>query len=111
MDTANLDSKSQFMNPLRQNYKHCLAVKSFLGIKESIESLVVFHDKATFKTAMPKNVIMLSAMTDYINGFTEPKFSKAQLVEFNVLLSMREEGTTAEDYKMHIQQVKARRAG
>lgn len=104
-------SKSQFMNPLRQNYKHCLAVKSFLGIKEGIESLVVFHDKATFKTEMPKNVIMLSAMNDYINGFTEPRFSKAQLDEFNVLLSMREEGTTAEDYKTHIQQVKARRAG
>ncbi|WP_105190204.1 nuclease-related domain-containing protein [Pseudoalteromonas sp. T1lg48] len=100
--------KSQFMNPLRQNYKHCLAVQSFLGVKEGIESLVVFNDKATFKTDMPKNVVMLSNMNDYINGFTEPKFSKAQLAEFNVLLSMREESTTAEDYKAHIQQVKAR---
>ncbi|WP_349304665.1 nuclease-related domain-containing protein [Pseudoalteromonas sp. BDTF-M6] len=103
-----LRSKSQFMNPLRQNYKHCLAVQSFLRVKEGIESLVVFHDKATFKTDMPKNVVMLSNMNDYINGFTEPKFSKAQLAEYNVLLSMRQESTTAEDYKAHIQQVKAR---
>ncbi len=104
-------NKSQFMNPLRQNYKHCLAVQAYLGVKEGIESLVVFHDKATFKTRMPNNVVMLSGMNRYIKRFTDEKFSNAQLKQLNALLSLRAEGTTKEDYKEHVRQVKARRVG
>ncbi|MFY8275402.1 nuclease-related domain-containing protein [Pseudoalteromonas sp. SSDWG2] len=102
--------KTQFMNPLRQNFKHCKAVQEYLDVDKGIESLVVFGDRASFKTPMPANVVMLSDMTNYILSYREIVFTPEQLNMINVLLELREEATTEEDYREHIQQVKEIRA-
>ncbi|WP_462158876.1 nuclease-related domain-containing protein [Pseudoalteromonas sp. GB56] len=103
-------SKTPFMNPLRQNYKHCKAVIAYLALQSGIESLVVFNDKATFKTPMPANVVMLSDMIRYILNFQIERFSAEQLTQINVLLSLRQQQTTKEDYREHLRQVNERMA-
>ncbi|MCH1930152.1 NERD domain-containing protein [Shewanella sp. A25] len=61
---------SQFQNPLHQNYKHCLAVENYLELETSaaLISLVVFADRASFKTPMPENVIHESELMTYIES-------------------------------------------
>jgi len=47
----------QFMNPLRQNYKHVKTVEKLLGLGPwCLHSVVVFVGKSEFKTTMPPNV-------------------------------------------------------
>lgn len=98
--------KTQFMNPLRQNYKHCIAVNRLLGVLDGVESVIVFHNKAQFKTDMPKNVIYLSQLSTLINRFTAEKFTHNQLVEFNRRLSIVVNATSDADRKAHINEVK-----
>lgn len=100
--------KTQFMNPLRQNYKHCLAVSRLLGVVDGVESLVLFHDKASFKTKLPPNVRYVSEMEAFLSGFTHVKFTDSQLEEFNTRLTKVISVTTSEDFKQHINEVKAK---
>lgn len=49
--------KSQFQNPLRQNYHHVKVVQDLLGIRlDQLENLVAFVGSAEPKTEMPPNV-------------------------------------------------------
>lgn len=100
--------KTQFMNPLRQNYKHCLAVSRLLGVVDGVESLVLFHDKASFKTKFPPNVRYVSELEAFLSGFTHVKFTDSQLEEFNTRLAKVISVTTREDFKQHISEVKAK---
>ncbi|WP_050774299.1 nuclease-related domain-containing protein [Shewanella benthica] len=72
--------RSQFQNPLHQNYKHCLAIAHCLGLATGIESLVVFSDQVTFKTQMPANVVQEVGLVSYIRSFKHEVFTAA---EFN----------------------------
>lgn len=63
--------RTSFKNPLHQNYKHCLAVAHCLGLVEGIYSVVVFAEKATFKTAMPENVVNESGLLDFLFKFKD----------------------------------------
>lgn len=65
--------RTSFKNPLHQNYKHCLAVAHCLGLVEGIYSVVVFAEKATFKTAMPENVVNESVLLDFLFKFKDKK--------------------------------------
>ena len=48
---------NKFQNPLRQNYKHVVTLKSALGLDDTqIHSVIVFVGDSTFKTALPENV-------------------------------------------------------
>lgn len=50
--------KTQFQNPLHQNFKHTQTLQSALEIEPGkLFSLVVFIGDSSFKTAMPDNVI------------------------------------------------------
>ncbi|WP_051219990.1 nuclease-related domain-containing protein [Rheinheimera baltica] len=103
-------SKNQFMNPLRQNYKHTEAVKHLLGLNgkdtEAVHSVVAFSQRAEFKFQIPANVMYTDLVGDYINRFNQPCFSDEQLRQFssrlNMALSSRKVLT-----KMHLAQVKA----
>ena len=101
--------KSQFQNPLRQNYKHCLAVGKLLGIVSNIESVVVFTERTEIKTNMPKNVIKLSGLIDYVDKFNEVKFTEKQLVEFNQKLNRKVSETSKVARKAHLELVKRKR--
>ncbi|MEJ2001268.1 MAG: nuclease-related domain-containing protein, partial [Maritimibacter sp.] len=62
--------KSQFQNPLRQNYKHLKAVQELLGVELSqLHNVVAFVGAAEPKTAMPENVLWSEReLTDYIRS-------------------------------------------
>ncbi|MDP5137794.1 nuclease-related domain-containing protein [Rheinheimera baltica] len=103
-------SKNQFMNPLRQNYKHTEAVKHLLGLNgkdtEAVHSVVAFSQRAEFKSQIPKNVMYIDLVGDYLQQFYLPCFGDEQIRQFsarlNMALSSRKVLT-----KMHLAQVKA----
>lgn len=102
--------KTSFMNPLRQNYKHCLAVHRLLGVLSGVESVVVFNDSAEFKTTMPSNVVHLMSLTTYITNKKADQqafvFTAHQLAVFNQKIQNVVQATTKADYKRHLVQVK-----
>lgn len=63
--------KYQFQNPLRQNYRHVLAVQNLLEFvpRDAIRSLVVFCGSAEFKTEIPNGVLKLNRLVEHIRGF------------------------------------------
>jgi hypothetical protein len=65
--------KSQFQNPLHQNYKHVAAVAKILDFipQEQIRSIVVFTGDAEFKTPRPNGVILLSELVPHLSGYNE----------------------------------------
>ncbi len=61
--------KNKFQNPLRQNYRHIMALSEYLYLDRSFfHSIIFFPGDAEFKTTMPANVIK-SGLSDYIKSF------------------------------------------
>lgn len=62
--------KSQFQNPIRQNYKHVKAVQELLGIEaHQLHSVVAFVGSGVPKTAMPIGVIWgVRSLAEYIKS-------------------------------------------
>lgn len=53
--------RSQFQNPIHQNYKHIKAIQTLFDFvpTDQIKSLVVFTGDGEFKTSRPKDVVVL----------------------------------------------------
>ncbi|MBU2968252.1 NERD domain-containing protein [Pseudoalteromonas sp. C2R02] len=98
--------KSQFQNPLRQNYKHCLAVGKLLGLVSNIKSVVVFTERAEFKIDMPSNVIKIGELLGHFYSFEQVKFTEKQVIEFNQKLRSNVSKTSRADRKAHLTIVK-----
>jgi hypothetical protein len=77
--------RSKFQNPIHQNFLHAKVVEQLLDFlpKEQIHSVVVFTGKAQFKTSMPKGVIYLHQLIEYLRSFQEDAIS-INRVEFCV---------------------------
>lgn len=77
--------RSKFQNPIHQNFLHVKVVEQLLDFlpKEQIHSIVVFTGSARFKTAVPKGVVYLHQLTEYLNGFQDGTISTNR-VEFCV---------------------------
>ncbi len=92
--------KSKFQNPIHQNYRHVKATQQLLDFlpKEKIHSVVVFSGNAIFKSPVPKGVVYLKRLGNYINAFQEDVISINRL-EFCVgrLECKRYEVTKATD--------------
>lgn len=92
--------KNNFQNPIHQNYRHVKAVHQLLDFlpKEQIHSVVVFSGSAVFKSDMPKGVVYLNHLVNFISGFQEDIVSSNR-VEFCVgrLECKRYEVTKATD--------------
>jgi restriction system protein len=73
--------KNTFQNPLRQNYKHCLAVRALLDFMPAsdIHSIVVFTGDAEFKTPIPPGVFTPEGMIRHIQGFSADALSENRL--------------------------------
>jgi len=76
--------KSQFQNPLRQNYKHVKVVQDLLGIEtQQLHNVVVFAGSAEPRTDMPANVLWdTHELLDYIWSKQYAHFSDNQLRTF-----------------------------
>lgn len=52
------NEKHQFQSPVRQNRKHVKALQTLLKLPdEMFKSIIVFSERATFKTDLPENVV------------------------------------------------------
>jgi len=60
----NKKSKKKFQNPIRQNYKHLLAVRNLVG-SLSVEDIVVFT-RATFKSGRIENVLYIRELKRFL---------------------------------------------
>lgn len=70
----------QFLNPLRQNYKHLKAMEDLLGLgPRCLHSVVVFTGNSRFKTELPTNVLKRRALVPYIRSKTETLLSAKQV--------------------------------
>lgn len=66
--------KYRMQNPLRQNYRHTMAISEFLNIEhEKLHSMVMFWGECEFKTQMPTNV-MRDGYATYIKSFDKVLF-------------------------------------
>lgn len=62
--------RHKFQNPLLQNKGHVLATQKLLDFmqKEQIQGLVIFTGDATFKTNIPKGVVLLNEVEQYVDN-------------------------------------------
>lgn len=75
------NKKSQFQNPILQNFRHVKAVQALLDFLPSdcIRSLVVFTGSAEFKTEVPLGVVRLSELVDHIRAHTTEVMSQNRM--------------------------------
>jgi restriction system protein len=75
--------KNSFQNPTHQNYLHIKTMEQLFDFvpKEQIHSVVVFTGSAQFKTPMPKDVIYLHQLVDFLKPFQNDVISPNR-VEF-----------------------------
>ena len=89
--------KSQFQNPLHQNFKHVKAVQSFFLLKQNqIHSVVVFAGKSKFKTELPANVTDLKGLCPFIQSKRTVIFQPAQLDDMALRLNTLRAGMEPE---------------
>ncbi len=71
--------KSQFQNPLHQNYRHVKALSEFLDFPEAFfHSVVFFIGDCKFKTPMPPNVLC-RGIIPYIRDFRDQLLSTQEV--------------------------------
>lgn len=70
-----------FQNPIRQNYRHLIAVRKSLDFlpPDSIKSAVVFTGNAEFKTEIPSGVFNLHDFIDYLSNQNQELLSLNRL--------------------------------
>ena len=100
--------KSQFQNPLRQNYLHVRVVQDLLGIRlDQLENLVVFVGSAAPKTEMPWNVFWgRGGLHNYIASQRIVRFTDAEVCEFTHKLRNSTLQASKEQRRAHVQHVK-----
>ena len=80
----------RFYNPLKQNQKHAEALGAILKIPAgAIHPLVVFTGDATFKRAMPANVVDINGFIPYLQS---KQAVLLQPAEAKIVISMIEQG-------------------
>lgn len=100
--------KSQFQNPLRQNYHHVKVVQDLLSIKlDQLENLVVFVGSAEPKTEMPANVFWSRReLFRYITSQQTKRFSDGNVREFAKILRSRSLEDNKENRRAHVRHVR-----
>jgi predicted RNA-binding Zn-ribbon protein involved in translation (DUF1610 family) len=107
--TQNLYGKKfKFQNPLRQNYRHTMALYEFLGLDlNKFHSLVMFWGECEFKTPMPDNV-MMKGYTKYIKSKTEVLFTEEEVADICSAISTGRLPLSWKTGKEHLQSLKDR---
>ena len=79
--------RNNFPNPSRQLPIKLASVKQLFGIGSHIHGLIVFDQKADFRTNMPNNVFHIDQLLAKIEHYDEKVFTKEQISHFVLLLS------------------------
>ncbi len=96
--------KSQFQNPLRQNYHHLKVVQNLLGVRlDQMENLVAFVGSAVPKTDMPPNVFWSKgALSNYLAAQKTVRFTEKEIRRFAQKLRSSALNANAETRRSHI---------
>lgn len=102
--------KSQFQNPLRQNYKHIKVVQDLLGIEiGQLHNVVVFAGSAEPKTDMPANVLWDTwELSGYIRSMRVAHFSDSQIQTFKEKLSSNALEASRKTNRAHVEHLKTK---
>lgn len=100
--------KSQFQNPLRQNYHHVKVIQDLLGIRlDQLENLVVFVGSAEPKTEMPANVFWNRRdLFNYIASQRTTLFTDIEVRDFAHKLRCSALEATKETRSAHVRHVR-----
>lgn len=100
--------KSQFQNPLRQNYHHVKVVQDLLNIRlDQLENLVAFVGSAEPKTEMPLNVFWNRGdLLDYITSRQIVQFTDSEVRNFAQKLRSSALEANRETRRAHVQHVR-----
>ncbi len=93
----------RIQNPLHQNYKHLKTLEAYLEKPlSSFHSIVVFSDKAEFKTSLPANVLHPGALIDYITSFKEIILSDSEIEDMIAILQENALEENLKNKRQHI---------
>lgn len=96
--------KNRFQNPLHQNHKHVKTLEACLDIPlETIHSVVVFVGGATFKTAMPNNVIFARGYAGYIKSKQRVLLTEEQVDDITNTLETERLQPSRQTHRAHVQ--------
>lgn len=99
----------KFQNPLRQNYKHTLALELLLDVPaDAIHSVVAFVGASTFKSPMPDNVTRGMGYISYIKSFRDEVLSAQQVREVLARIQADRLTPSRATDRRHIKQLKKR---
>jgi restriction system protein len=84
--------KSQFQNPVKQNYRHTKSLAEYLKLDHDLfKPIVFFIGDCQFKTDMPSNVLS-SGLIPYIKGFKQALITPQQVAEIEAaLISLKQD--------------------
>lgn len=95
--------KYQFLNPLKQNYSHILALANYLNLGTSLFiSIVVFWGDCRFRTVMPENVLWERGFINYIRDKKSIIISHDQITNTIMSLNNLNVITTSQQKQHHI---------
>lgn len=101
--------KSQFQNPMRQNYRHICALSESLGIaKEYFIGVVAFCGTGEFKTDMPEGVVYSKSAAKYIKSYTTQIIKDEQVHEITEAILEWQATLSKQQIASHVQNLKAR---
>jgi len=100
--------KSQFQNPVRQNYHHVKVVQGLLGVRmDQIENLVAFVGSAEPRTEMPRNVFWSRhELFDYIDTRSAIQFTEGEIRNFAKKLRSSALEANRETRRAHVNHVR-----
>lgn len=79
--TVHFRLKFKVQNPIRQNFRHVLAVQRLLESipRDAITSVVVICGKAEFKTVTPVGVVHIDELVDFLKGHTVERMTLSRM--------------------------------
>jgi hypothetical protein len=102
--------KHRFQNPIRQNYRHILAVQALLEFvpRDAIRSVVVFCGNAEFKTEQPSGVVRVEELVDHLRRSSTPLMPLALMQQAVGRLEMARLAISGETDVEHVENLRRR---
>ncbi len=99
--------KSQFQNPLKQNYRHTKCITEYLDVDDRLLRPVVFFiGDCQFKTSMPANVLN-KGLIPHIKDYTEIVMTEAEVADIeHRLLALKQDPSLTR--KSHLESLRER---
>ena len=101
--------KTQFQNPIRQNYAHVRALQELFTLPETaFFSLVVFTGDAEFKTDLGPSVIRIEGLSAWLNAERPVQFDERKMAYIVCRIEMKRIRRSLETDEYHANYVRSR---